>query len=119
LIAVKGRDLDRNHVWNFQKPFPEALGQQPSPSRGLEIESHQWNFLRNRPAMAYQPVVIRQLQSSERKQTRMKSGDISITSFGESLRGLSTNPSDAHRLPSAGGIASCHRFSRQLENRFK
>jgi hypothetical protein len=69
--------------------------------------------------MAYQPIVIRQLQSSERKQTRMKSGDISITRFGKSLQSLSTNPSDAHRLPSAGGIASSDRFSRQLENRFK
>jgi hypothetical protein len=69
--------------------------------------------------MANQRIAIRQLQSSERKQTRMKSGDISITSFGKCLPSLSTNSSDAHRLPSAGGVASRHRFSRQLEHRLK
>src|SRR5262245_3287106 len=44
LIAIEGRDFDRDNIGNRDKALPEIEGEQAATHRGLKIKPHEWNF---------------------------------------------------------------------------
>ena len=43
LIAIEGRHLDRDHVFDFEELPPELIRQETSSDRRLQVEAHDWN----------------------------------------------------------------------------
>ena len=119
LVTVEGSDFDRCDIFDGNEASPEGDGQKVSSHGGLQIKSHQGDFVGNRFAVFDQAVFIEMSHSSERKQTEVIIEVPGQACLGHRLRSRTANACDPDGLAPGRRIAGlcrpCCEFQYGLE----
>ena len=111
MVSVERCDFDGDDVFDLRELAPEFVGENAAADGGLQIETNNWQNLRDCAGMGEKLRVARILESSEAQKACVVAKISEDAGFATSLRRVSADSPDAQKGNATAAISTIHFLS--------